>query len=147
MSINPLEKINGTLGLVKDLAAVKSEVDQLELRKKLIEVESGLLEAKGASMDLQEENRELKAQIAIQHQIIDEPNAACIYLVKDGIKVPHCRFCYEDSGKLYQLSNPNKRDARCHKCQNYFVINPNVPHESAVISHSPRRRSMWDRQF
>ena len=146
MSSKPLEKINGALSLVKDLAAVKSEFDHLELRKRLVEVEAELLDAKEASMDLQEENLSLRSQIELKSKIVDEANVSCIYLIKNGVKVPHCRLCFEDSGKLHQLPDADKRESRCYKCGNYFVINPNLQHLSAVIDTS-RNRSFMDMQF
>lgn len=122
---------------IKNAAEIVRRADNLELYGMLL----GLYEK---ALDLQNENRELREQLArlrrneaIRDKIVRH-SQPFITLNDDDISIYYCAHCWDSQEKLIQVkTTPKSGDFTCPACNNTGVYDQSA-HEHYMESFKPR---------
>jgi len=106
---------------VKDVASIIQKSDNVELYKKILDIQK-------ESMDLSEENRKLKEKIRELEELIETKEALiykdeCYYMKSENEELdgPYCSRCWDKDKKLIRMHIDNSRlgkvDNKCPECK------------------------------
>jgi len=122
-----LGTVTTVVSTVKKLGEITKKIQDAETNNTIADLSLGIAELKLQIVDLLEENRELKVQLAAAHEIFDvreklEVRKNLYYFkaeVTDRPEGPYCPSCLDSKGKLVLMSdNPMRRHGRylCSAC-------------------------------
>lgn len=103
--------------MIKDAISLAQKGDNLDLMKKLYDVQSELLDLQNRNLDLERENMELRAAAKIKEHIEYNSARTLIFQIDNGNKIgPYCTTCFEKDGKLYSLRKWQGEKWNCPVC-------------------------------
>jgi len=119
-AVTMLANVVSTLKNASELAKTSTDFD---LKVAIGDAYSALIDLKAKISELDDENRELKKQLAQRATLKRDPRTG--YYFKEGESdSPICQRCYEGEGKLAYLSNiireENGLRRSCHQCDRSF---------------------------
>ncbi len=102
----------------KELADLIQKLGNVELYRKIVELEGQIIDLTRQNHGLSEQVRELQQQLTIKGQIRYEKQ---VYWLEDGASKdgPYCQRCYDVQGKLVRLQ-PWEGAWTCYDCKNTF---------------------------
>lgn len=90
--------------MIKDAISLAQKGDNLDLMRKLFDVQAELLDLQNRNLELERENMALREAEKIKEHIEYNPARTLIYQIDDGDKIgPYCTTCFEKEGKLYSM--------------------------------------------
>jgi len=109
-----------TLSDVKELAKLIQDLGKIELYKKVVDLQSDIVELTEERNRLREENRVLKEKKDIRERLRFDTN---LYWLKESDKEigPFCQQCMDSGGKLVRLIDYGHREyLECSVCKKRF---------------------------
>jgi len=111
----------GVIETVKDIAVLVQKLDNMELVKRLVELQEQVYAVVTESRDVKEQNRNLQERLNTREQLTFRKNA--YYRGEDG---PFCSRCYDADGLLVRLHAQSGYQPRCPKCE-AVAVDPDRP--------------------
>lgn len=108
----------GVVETVKDVAELVQKADNIELYRKLVDLQIQVMEMFAMNRDLQEENRTLRERLAFKADLKFVGNRY-IRQTDDG-EEEYCSGCYDSEGKAIRLQSTGSTSALwCPLCKRY----------------------------
>lgn len=126
----------GVIETVKDIGVLVQKLDNMELVKRLVELQEQIYEVVTENRDLKERVRGLQEQLAMREQLVFRKNA---YWTGDD--EPFCSRCWDGEGQIVRLHLRQGWDPRCPK-RDGIAVDPDRPPPKPV----PRVRSSFGRR-
>ena len=108
---------------IKDVAGIIQKIDNIELYKKILDIEAQALDLQDELAKLKAENSELKEQKNISDKI-ERHSTLYLTLKDDHGKIPYWTHCWDNEHKLIQLDSSNGESFGCPHCKNWGDFNP-----------------------
>lgn len=110
----------GLLDNVKDTVKIIQQIDNVELYRKILDIQADALEMQEEIRKLKEENAEFKKKQDIEEQIERTKGTKypCFTLKNDQEKIKYCATCHGLHGKLIQMSMRNTQP-ECIVCKSH----------------------------
>lgn len=105
---------------IKDLAKVVQQADNIELYRQLLDLGKQALDLQAEVLQLQEENAKLKKLRELE-ELIERHEEPVITRKDDRISIFYCAHCWENEGKLFQVSCSDNGMFCCPHCKNSDV--------------------------
>jgi hypothetical protein len=126
----------GVIDTVKDVAFLVQKVDNIEIVKRVLELQDQVFELVEENRDLKEQTRLLKERLATREQMTFRKNA--YWKGDDG---PFCPQCFDAAGLSMRMLKSPGFAPDCPKCHTVATDPDGAPRFSAGRS-TPR--SPWD---
>jgi len=114
--------VNGAIDAAKKAVGIAKDLNSLELKEQVGDVFNAILDLKVRLLELDEENRTLKAQLDAKENIKFDPSTGLFY--KDGEQSPLCPACYQGKEHLVaylaQTVSGSRPYHHCKICKNNF---------------------------
>ena len=111
----------GVVENAKEIADFVQKLGNIELYRKIVELEGQILDLTREKRDLEQRVEELGALLATKHEIRFSPP----FYYADGDPTPFCPRCWEADKKAIHLEGPHHVMAGprwdCHECKRYYV--------------------------
>ena len=108
---------------IKSIAKLVKKYNDLELMKRIVDLETELLAIIEENNDIKRENTELKEAKAISESFVFEDNT--YFRIEGGTRTgPYCSGCWDDKSKLVRLRTFNQQIGivrRCPVCDSQHV--------------------------
>ena len=111
----------GVIETVKDIGVLVQKLDNMDLVKRLVELQEQVYEVVTENRDLKEQNRSLREKLATRQQLAFRKNA--YWRDDDG---PFCSRCWDSDGQLVRLQTQQGYHPQCPKCD-HSAIDPDQP--------------------
>ena len=110
--------------VIKDAISMAQKADNIDLMKKLYDVQAELLDLQNRNLELEQENMALKVAAKIKEHIEYNPARTLIYQIDAGNKIgPYCTKCFEKEGKLFSMRRWDDGRWHCPNCQETVYSN------------------------
>lgn len=111
------------LSNVKEVADLVKQLGNIELYKKIVDLQSEIIELTQENIAFKEKIRDLESSLKIR----DELKFKQPYYYKEGDQVPFCPLCWEANRVPIHLSGPNYNNDRskyytCNHCRKSFPM-------------------------
>ena len=116
----------GVIETMKDLGVLIQKLDNMELVKRLVELQEQVYAVVTENRDLKEQNRSLQEKLSIRQSVDFRKNS--YFKGDDG---PFCSRCYDAEGVLVRLHQQQGWKPKCPKCDT-VVADPDAPPEKLV---------------
>lgn len=116
--------LNNAFSVFKHVKELSFDSGDLNLKEAVAELYDKLLDVKEKLIELEDENRKLRQQLASKNELERRPPFG--YWYKKGENDPLCRVCYERDGKLiyldaeYRSIEDGTISRWCRGCQQTF---------------------------
>jgi hypothetical protein len=111
----------GVIETVKDIGVLIQKLDNMDLVKRLVELQEEVYEVVVENRDLKEQNRTLQEKLTTREQLAFRNNA--YWKREDG---PFCSRCWDGESQLVRLHTRHCWDPRCPKCDG-IAVDPDRP--------------------
>lgn len=118
----------GILDSAKEIADLVKKIGDIELYRKIVELEGQLIELTHEKREFEERCDRLEKQLAFSKTLTFK---APVYYA-EGDSTPYCPICWEKDAKALHLEGPTRDDGdtfyRCHVCDNVFFTQRGLRH-------------------
>jgi hypothetical protein len=122
------------LDTIKEVASIAQQIDNLELVKRIMELQQQVFAQQDENRALIEEVRTLRAKLETRDQLAFRKNAYW-----RGEEGPFCSRCFDAEGLVVRLIVQQGYSPKCPKCET-FAPDPERKGPTVV---GPGRRSPW----
>lgn len=119
---------------VKEVAFLVQKLDNLDLLKRMVELQEQVFALVGENRDVKEENRLLQERLNTRSKMMFRDNA---YWTDDTIDGPFCSRCFDAEGLLMRMLTRKGYAPRCPKCSTVAPDPDREPPQPRVV------RSSW----
>jgi len=113
----------GILDNAKQVAKAVEEIHNLELYQRVLSLHSDIIELVEENNRFRDENKELKATLALTKEMIFKPP----FFFQEGDATPFCPACWEGHRKAIHLMYSHEEEScirwDCKTCKQMFLIN------------------------
>lgn len=111
----------GIIEKAKEIADLIKKYDNIELYRKIVELEGDIIELTRQIRSLEEKNEKLEKKLSLSKKM----NYKKPYYFQEGDEVPFCPLCYERDGKPIHLVGPypsanGRTPYFCESCNKSF---------------------------
>lgn len=111
----------GVIETVKDVAVLVQKLDNMDLVKRLVELQEQVYEVVAENRDLKDRNRILEEKLTTREELAFRKNS--YWKGDDG---PFCSRCWDGENQLVRLHTRQGYDPRCPKCDG-SAVDPDRP--------------------
>jgi len=104
--VSTLGLVNSAIDAAKKAVGIAKDLDSLELKGQVGEVLNAVLDLKVRLLDIDEENRSLKAKLEASEHIKFDPASGLFF--KKGETIPLCPKCFQGTEHLQVYISPKK---------------------------------------
>jgi hypothetical protein len=133
-AVAPLGKVRlvvGVIDTVKDVATLVQKFDNMDLIKRMIELQQQVHELVTENLQTKEENRIFKEKLTTREQLVFKKNA--YWHGEDG---PFCSRCFDADGLVLRMHVRSGYEPQCPKCKTCAVDPDRQPPKPARRSGS-----------
>jgi regulator of replication initiation timing len=111
----------GVIETVKDIGVLVQKLDNMDLVKRLVELQEQVYDVVTENRDLKEQNRTLQETLTTREQLTFRKNSYW-----NGQEGPFCSRCWDADGQLVRLHTQQGFYPRCPKCD-HVAADPDQP--------------------
>ena len=125
----------GVIETMKDIGVLVQKLDNMDLVKRLVELQEQIYAVVSENRDVKEENRALREKLNTREQLVFRKNAYW-----KGDEGPFCSRCFDAEGALVRMHTRAEFNPQCPKCATVAAEPDEPPPRPVQRARSPYSR-------